>query len=921
MSKARTTRAKKATTKKVATKKTSVKKAPAKKAVPKKAAAKKVAVKKTTRKKAATKKAVTKKVTTQKKTSKKTVAAKNERVGVFTAKKEDALAKLTTKSATKESPKEQRLLIPSPLRFPLDIDKLAAQTARYAGVFFTLLGALCTLWYSNSVFGFVPGAMTGATVDSTATTSQVTQTVQRFTDATETFTISSNDFLSGTVEISVPLEGEPISAYLTAKNLSTGVTIPHYAMVSGSNEWEVRFNTTEHQDGEYQFQVQAKYIDVNDETYAVMVTDTQMREILNDVADTTQTVQTVTTSATSPVTTSTQTSGSSNVADDTTTVVDDVLSGELSQPSESSLQGNVRLEVEAYNAERVKLVAVSLDGGTELVIGYAAENNPNEWRLDFDTETYTDGAYELYAVLVNGADNYETNRVSVDIMNSDTNSAAVQTVVADVTDTSIAAAVDPDVVVTVLDRQPLTGKATVNVEVDGANYVELFAQPKNTGTQRYLGLPSKVTAGLWTYTWDTTNVANGEYRLFAKVRTQYGVFMKEGDTVSVYNEIVTVTTDEELDRYETFEEIAADTGAISTFSEAVDLASGTPEDQLDELVAAVDDEQDLFEIDNYETIVVNYQADLDTIFKVYTTALRTGDQTEIDAARMRINDVLTEMDTVSASEETRVKIAAYAESKVTRALERIEADVERTNQIIAERTATEAKTDSDEDGITDYDEITIYKTDPMVADSDGDGFIDGAEVMSGYDPVNPDPEAAVAYESPKEVGVVREDVLAVHSITTEDFGDDVSPDKNPTAVITGRAFPNSFVTLYIFSTPVVVTVRTEADGSWVYRFDKELEDGEHQIYIGVTDNAGKIVAKSNPFTFVKEAQAYTAVDAPISGAIVANDDNDFLSTQRIIYLVVSIAVVAIGLVLIILGLRLEARPRKTVTELKGSEAT
>ena len=50
-------------------------------------------------------------------------------------------------------------------------------------------------------------------------------------------------------------------------------------------------------------------------------------------------------------------------------------------------------------------------------------------------------------------------------------------------------------------------------------------------------------------------------------------------------------------------------------------------------------------------------------------------------------------------------------------------------------------------------------------------------------------------------------------------------------------------------------VKTDADGSWEYRFDKELEDGEHEVYVGVTDNAGKIIAKSEPFVFIKEAQA------------------------------------------------------------------
>lgn len=42
--------------------------------------------------------------------------------------------------------------------------------------------------------------------------------------------------------------------------------------------------------------------------------------------------------------------------------------------------------------------------------------------------------------------------------------------------------------------------------------------------------------------------------------------------------------------------------------------------------------------------------------------------------------------------------------------------------------------DSDNDGLSDYDETYIYHTDPQVRDTDGDGFSDGDEVKFGFDP-------------------------------------------------------------------------------------------------------------------------------------------------------------------------------------------
>ncbi|MFH1315568.1 MAG: hypothetical protein ABIH67_04185 [Candidatus Uhrbacteria bacterium] len=45
--------------------------------------------------------------------------------------------------------------------------------------------------------------------------------------------------------------------------------------------------------------------------------------------------------------------------------------------------------------------------------------------------------------------------------------------------------------------------------------------------------------------------------------------------------------------------------------------------------------------------------------------------------------------------------------------------------------------DTDEDGLTDYDELYVYKTSPYLADSDSDGINDKTEVITGDDPSCP----------------------------------------------------------------------------------------------------------------------------------------------------------------------------------------
>ncbi|MBI4836877.1 MAG: hypothetical protein HY813_00510 [Candidatus Portnoybacteria bacterium] len=48
--------------------------------------------------------------------------------------------------------------------------------------------------------------------------------------------------------------------------------------------------------------------------------------------------------------------------------------------------------------------------------------------------------------------------------------------------------------------------------------------------------------------------------------------------------------------------------------------------------------------------------------------------------------------------------------------------------------------DSDRDGLTDWQETEIYRTDPFNPDTDGDGYLDGEEVVSGYDTLKAAPD-------------------------------------------------------------------------------------------------------------------------------------------------------------------------------------
>lgn len=252
---------------------------------------------------------------------------------------------------------------------------------------------------------------------------------------------------------------------------------------------------------------------------------------------------------------------------------------------------------------------------------------------------------------------------------------------------------------------------------------------------------------------------------------------------------------------------------------------------------------------------------------------------------------------------------------------------EEARRVITERTGTRAHTDSDGDGVTDYDEINLYATDPRDADTDNDGMRDGDELLAGTNPVampitlaasgtplsatgsaKIDPTLAVTeevrFENPKLAGVKSPEFLTVQKVEAADI--ETKEDGTKTAkslALAGTALPNSFVRIFVFSEPIMVTVRADDDGVWTYTLDKELSDGQHEIYTAITDVSGKIVAKSVATSFVKTAEAVTIVPTETllaaAPAPQASAPSFFSGTS--LYALIAIGIGIIGIAISVIG--------------------
>jgi len=147
------------------------------------------------------------------------------------------------------------------------------------------------------------------------------------------------------------------------------------------------------------------------------------------------------------------------------------------------------------------------------------------------------------------------------------------------------------------------------------------------------------------------------------------------------------------------------------------------------------------------------------------------------------------------------------------------------------------------------------------------------------------------FESVKDSSVAPSDDI---SVSTVEMADSNAGKK---IKIGGKGPPNTILTVYIYSgDPIVATVKTDSNGDWTYTIDKELENGNHEVYVAVTNNTGAIKARSNPLPFVKTAQAVT-VTSPAESAAERG-----IWSKGGIYIYIIVVFVGLFLALVLIGL-------------------
>lgn len=602
------------------------------------------------------------------------------------------------------------------------------------------------------------------------------------------------------------------------------------------------------------------------------------------------------------------------------------------------VSGIVTLDVVAKGSTRSVFVLESKAGTKQFIdkqLGVVHKDGTDEWSVLWNTTNMNNDDYNLSVLMDTSAGTIISKKFAFTVNNSPLPSSSQ----------SGAATIKKPILKMYLSNSALLSGATVaqgeqvelRVGATGAKKVNFYAIVPTAGSPIDIGqgviddLLSGKTQDIWTVTFDTNKIKEGSYKVFARVLSLDGTV-----TESVPLPITVANTSN----------ITA--SPVSSASDTNTLLPLTL-DERKEILARVTDPSECTTKDECK-VFCDIHGSLPECLAYVRTVLAEGDRLMSLASnistenltrvladtrkRSDIPDLVKNADDLVkfCADPSRVDLCKKMLTKndlaTTETLAAQEVKLRAAKDIeakkLTERIGARSFIDTDGDGVSDYDEVNIYHTNYNDADTDNDGVPDGAEIVNHTNPHGNEPatetsatttnatvsspiDEGVTFEDPLITGVEKKSLLTVSNVQVAEVG--TSDEGLTTAkklILSGTALPNSFVTLYVFSTPIVVTIKADSTGAWVYTLDKELPNGSHQVVSAITDEGGHILAKSETLPFVKVAAAVSVG----SNALLPSNETPGFFTGASLYAFIAILIGLIGVAFSIIGFAVRTRTEK-----------
>ena len=405
--------------------------------------------------------------------------------------------------------------------------------------------------------------------------------------------------------------------------------------------------------------------------------------------------------------------------------------------------------------------------------------------------------------------------------------------------------------------------------------VELALKLNGGGEDFFLGQATKAEEA-WFYWLDNSTIPNGSYSLILR---GFNGGIQSGEASFTFTNVVTPALTSEID----LAEIESRVDAL--LSDALDT---------DELTALrnsyVTSYLEVSETGDLKDLLKDYLPEFDRLFRNYAGAVAGGNEALIIFADEQIEKYL---DYVVVDENTDQVLSFELNSFLVNARNFVrtkEAEVIKTSE-------GDSAIDFDKDGLTDYDEVVLYGTDPKLADEDNDGSLDSVEIILGYNPTDAKLEVVSRAVDQFLGGVINGDLLSITAIQPLYLYAEKDSMPKVLTSVSGRGIPNSFSRLYLGDLSESVFVKIGPNGTFTQTIDKEFVKIEGRVVLALTDNTGRIVMRGQPLEVDKVVTSSELYNSVAFDAAVVKSVEEFSTTN----VIGSLGVVSFGLILLLLG--------------------
>lgn len=371
--------------------------------------------------------------------------------------------------------------------------------------------------------------------------------------------------------------------------------------------------------------------------------------------------------------------------------------------------------------------------------------------------------------------------------------------------------------------------------------VKVYARATKDSEPILLG-SATASGGEWLFNLSALDLPQSDFALYASFGSQGKTYQTNTGTYTASaNKRPSLTSDSEIKLLVNKINLNLETSAVNNESRKSYfslIATSTPD-----LFTKADEEKVASPevIEQLDDVLLTNESDINRLLYVYGVMYQGGSELMLDLATKQIKQ---ELNTIfSAGEEgSNASLVASLLEVRTAALLSL---VREQEDVINDNTNSLTTTDTDSDGLSDFDELANVGSDPALADTDNDGVLDSVEFIYG---TNPSIAEALRLDTEAFVGGIKNDsLISIKRVFASSLSNSTGRHLYPTVV--GTAIPNSFVFISLNNGESYGIARVSPNGTFYHTIEKPLDNGNHSVVSGYIDNTGEFALLGSTYEF------------------------------------------------------------------------